>query len=153
MFSLGVELAHLVVQVTSGQRLSCPKYCPESISRLITECFRKNPRDRPGFEEIIGKLQLAYDEMVKNARTKSSFIVAEEKQSYMTPFHGVLSNEMENQYTEMIKENKYQRQNSNKRREKTKIIENDSIHYASLEIIKSSASDQEISSTIKENMY
>ena len=141
MFSIGIELVHLIVQLMSGQRLSCPKHFPDSISRLITECFRKNPCDRPGFEEIIGKLQLAYDEVLKNARTKSSFIVSEEKQSYMTPFHIVLSNDMKNQYTEMIKENKYQRQNSNKRREKTKILEDDSIQYASLEIIKSSASD------------
>ena len=151
-FLSGIELLHLIVQLTSGQRLSCPKHCPEPISRLITDCFKKNPCDRPGFVEIIEKLQFAYDEMIENSRSKSLFIESEEQQFYMIPIHKVGNNEMKNQYTEMIKGNEYQCQNSIKKREKTKMLENGSIHYASLEMIKSPESDQDIVSTTKETV-
>ena len=52
----------------------------------------------------------------------------------------------------MIKENEYQCQNSIKKREKTKMLENGTIHCASLEMIKSPESDQDIVSTTKETV-
>ena len=111
----------------------------------MRECFRENPCDRPGFDEIKLKLHSVYEEMIENSRTKLSLIVPEDSQVYTMPIHTVINDEMRNQYSEMIKENKGWRKHPNKRTEKAKISESTSLHYASLEKLKSPASDHEFS--------
>ena len=143
-FSLGIDLVHLIVQLTSGQRLSRPKFCPEPISGLMTECFRENPCERPDFDQITRKLQLAYDEMIKNSQTKSSLIEPEDSQPYTTLIHKAVNDKMKNQYAKLIAENKTQHKYSNVNKEKSKSSENCSLHYASIENLEFSSNYKEI---------
>ena len=133
----------MIVQLTSGQRLSRPKFCPEPVSDLITECFRESPCERPDFDQITRKLQSAYDEMIENRRTKSTLIETEDSEPYTTLIHKVANDKMKNQYAKLIAENKTQHKYSHVDKEKSKLSENCSLHYASIENLKISSNDKE----------
>ena len=142
-----MDLVNLIVQLTNGHRLSCPKFCPDPISGLITECFRENPCERPDFDQITRKLQSAYEEMIENSQTKSSLIEPEDSQPYTILIHMSGNDVMKNQYEKLIAENKTQHKNSNMNKERSKLSESCSLHYASIENLKSLSNYEETSCT------
>ena len=50
----------LISELEQGIRLPKPYCCPTPIAEIISQCFMANPTDRPSFEEIRCKIQIAF---------------------------------------------------------------------------------------------
>lgn len=44
------------MQVAGGYRRPLPKFIPEPLQALITECWAQNPKDRPPITEVVDRL-------------------------------------------------------------------------------------------------
>src|SRR5690606_17225801 len=51
--------------VLAGRRLEIPADCPNGLKRIMRRCWRKNPEERPDFEEIRKELMKIYERMEK----------------------------------------------------------------------------------------
>ena len=52
----GVALAYAVAN--QGLRPEIPSYCPEEVAQLMMQCWDRNQHNRPGFAEILERLQV-----------------------------------------------------------------------------------------------
>ena len=57
---LGIDLHQLIYQISSGQRLPDPKFCPPNVSSLMKKCFQEKPQHRPNFEDIKKDIATSY---------------------------------------------------------------------------------------------
>ena len=127
---------YLRVTLNDGHRLARPENCPESISCLITECFLKNPRARPGFREILDRLVDAYEKLNETDRSKTSLVTNEEHPIYTIPIHKSVNDDMKNRYTKLLKQNTHLQANMDDEVTRNGETQNGSIQYASLEKIE-----------------
>nr|CAD2151350.1 unnamed protein product [Meloidogyne enterolobii] len=51
----------------AGERLECPKHCPEPLYELMLFCWDEDQLKRPNFDEIYLQLESIFDELMKNA--------------------------------------------------------------------------------------
>ena len=124
---------YLLVRLNDGHRLTCPENCPESISRLIMECFLKNPRARPGFREILNRLDDAYEKLNENHKSKTSLVANEEHPMYTIPIHKSVNDDMKNQYTNLLKQNTYVQDDMDEEVQREGGPQNGLLQYVSLE--------------------
>ena len=133
---LGIDLDYLLVRLNDGHRLSCPENCPNSISGLITECFLKDPRARPGFGVILNRLVDAYEELNESHRSKTYLVTNEGHPIYTIPIHKSINDDMKNQYDKLLKQNTNLQADVDEEVTQKGELQNGSIHYASLEKIE-----------------
>jgi len=50
-------LADVVVHVERGYRMEAPEGCPPEIYTIMTDAWKKDPRDRPTFATVLSRLQ------------------------------------------------------------------------------------------------
>jgi len=55
------------------QRLPVPPHCPTFLARLMADCWRENPQDRPSFATISNWIEEEYEKYV----AKKSLMLAE----------------------------------------------------------------------------
>lgn len=39
--------------VTSGNRLDAPQLCPSELAKVMKQCWKEQPQDRPSFSELV----------------------------------------------------------------------------------------------------
>ncbi|XP_065839604.1 mitogen-activated protein kinase kinase kinase 20-like isoform X2 [Oscarella lobularis] len=62
----GVQVAWLVV--AKNERLTVPSSCPPCFSKLMTWCWKKEPKERPDLRQVLDELQaMARDDTLSNA--------------------------------------------------------------------------------------
>ena len=129
----GIDVDYLILRLNNGHRLLCPEHFPGPISRLVKSCFQKDPDVRPGFEEILCQLHVAYETMIYNTAPKESLAAQEDDQNYLVPIHKSENDNMMKQYTKMLKENRFRRSKNNEEIKETGQLESHSLDYVSLQ--------------------
>ena len=124
---------YLILRLGNGHRLLCPEHCPEPISRLIKACFQKDPDARPGFGEILNRLHVAYKSMIENTAPKEPSTAEEDDQNYLVPIHKSRNENMKNQYTKMLKENRSRRSKTKVEVNETTPLDSSSLDYVSIQ--------------------
>ena len=129
----GIDVDYLILRLINGHRLLCPEHFPEPISRLVKTCFQKDPDVRPGFEEILCQLHVAYKSMIDNRTPKESLAAQEDDQNYLVPIHKSVNDSMMKQYTKVLKENRSRRSKNKEEIKETGLLESHSLDYVSLQ--------------------
>ena len=133
---IGMDLHHLIYQLSSGNRLHDPEFCPRSVSNLLKQCFRKDPVLRPNFEIIKNELTNAYEAMTSLDNSRNNSSGNGSNNGYSLPINKIIENVMETQYAIMIKENHTYANTREKNKGNDIPIDAESLKYASLECME-----------------
>ena len=87
----------------SGRRLKDPDFCPWSISKLLRNCFQKNPNSRPNFAEI--REYLKRHIQILHEQLASDNTINKNKENCVTKESVTATSTMETQYTKILKDN------------------------------------------------
>ena len=47
----------LLLKVNMGYRMEAPKNCPDKLYKIMQECWEKDPKERPSFQNLHSKLK------------------------------------------------------------------------------------------------
>ena len=76
-----------VEQVVGGYRLPQPKTCPDSIFKLMTECWKENPTARPDFKSIHTTIKNILADMKPDQKKENKKSVNLSSQSHQPQDH------------------------------------------------------------------
>ena len=105
MCVLGIDIHHLIYELSIGIRLPDPEFCPRTIQSLLKNCFYAEPSQRPDFKEIKDALEASYHDMIAHANSNVNFAGNETHSLYMLPISPMNDKTMESRYVTMIKGN------------------------------------------------
>ncbi|KAJ8305071.1 hypothetical protein KUTeg_017377 [Tegillarca granosa] len=66
----GMSNSEVMVYVHQGKRLSLPEGCPNSIFKVMENCWNLLPEFRPTFEEIVKELKYLNKEFYRNTENE-----------------------------------------------------------------------------------
>lgn len=96
---LGIDLNTLVYDLSFGVRLPTPKFCPKSITELLTKCFFERPNLRPNFKEIKSMLETAYTSLISKIKPIDASL------SIKSSINEIKNNAMKIRYASVLKGN------------------------------------------------
>ena len=59
-----MENAWLVTQIQNGYRMAKPEYAPNFIGEMMTNCWQKEPNDRPTFSQMTDVIEKEIESVV-----------------------------------------------------------------------------------------
>ena len=96
-------MGQLICLLLSGRRLKDPEFCPWSISKLLRNCFQKNPNSRPNFAEI--REYLKRHSKILHEQLTSDNTIDKNKINSLIKESNTATSAMETQYTKILKDN------------------------------------------------
>ncbi|KRY68694.1 Tyrosine-protein kinase abl-1, partial [Trichinella pseudospiralis] len=71
----GVEFSEVYTLLEKGFRMECPAGCPASVYRLMLQCWRWSPADRPTFREIAVALDGLFNAKLSDDEAEAGVVV------------------------------------------------------------------------------
>ena len=92
----------MIYQISSGQRLPDPKFCPPNVSSLMKKCFQEKPHHRPNFDNIQKDIDTSYSAILSLSASTTRERQKEIELCSLLPIIQVNDIQIRHQYLDLI---------------------------------------------------